>query len=390
MYKYTVSLSCANRAAALSEIWTQLIAMGWSLHDNQDGSSYRVYSSNGESGTEPLGYIKISWVTANQILCIGYYYWNSSTHVGYGTNTSGASTATLTTSESGCYLWVYGDKNYVFLVSKVSTTYYNCNFGHLPNRFWTKQTTLTAPASPGSSVTLTIVSTSGFVANQYYQIYGVNAEGRDKVQVTSITNETNLVVATLPRSYASGSILGQTPSTFGFGNNLINYEVSPIAAVGNGDITGVASVTTYAGTTTADVRGKLQWVLQPAINHTSTAASFTLVGYIDVNFLKIATGIVEDTIDIGRQDSGTAESGGVTTLTDTDKSWTPNAWANKVVIIIFGTGIGQIRKISSNTATELTVSTNWTLQPDATSQYIIADEGYRVMSASSVVCREGI
>ena len=32
-YKTTVSLGCANRAAALTELWSKIEAMGWTVHD---------------------------------------------------------------------------------------------------------------------------------------------------------------------------------------------------------------------------------------------------------------------------------------------------------------------------------------------------------------------
>jgi hypothetical protein len=70
-------------------------------------------------------------------------------------------------------------------------------------------------------------------------------------------------------------------------------------------------------------------------------------------------------------DLGTASSGAATTLTDSTKTWTTNAWTNYQVVIVAGTGVGQTRTILSNTATALTVSTSWTTTPDATSQYEI-------------------
>lgn len=69
--------------------------------------------------------------------------------------------------------------------------------------------------------------------------------------------------------------------------------------------------------------------------------------------------------------SGTATAGGSSTLTDAGKSWTTNALANRYVIIIHGTGVGQWRLIASNTATQITVSTPWTVEPDNTSQYVV-------------------
>jgi len=53
--------------------------------------------------------------------------------------------------------------------------------------------------------------------------------------------------------------------------------------------------------------------------------------------------------------SGTATSGSTTTLTDTGKSWTADAYAFKVVKITGGTGSGQIRTIRSNTTNTLTI-----------------------------------
>ncbi|MFH1140626.1 MAG: hypothetical protein V1724_02915 [Chloroflexota bacterium] len=71
-------------------------------------------------------------------------------------------------------------------------------------------------------------------------------------------------------------------------------------------------------------------------------------------------------------DSGTATAGGAATLTDAAKSWPVDAFgAIAIVEIVEGVGWGQVRLIVSNTATVLTVATNWTTPPDATSRYAI-------------------
>lgn len=69
--------------------------------------------------------------------------------------------------------------------------------------------------------------------------------------------------------------------------------------------------------------------------------------------------------------TGTATSGGASTITNTAKSWTTNQWTNSQVRIVSGTGAGQIRTVASNTGTVITVSAAWTTQPDATSVYSI-------------------
>ena len=68
--------------------------------------------------------------------------------------------------------------------------------------------------------------------------------------------------------------------------------------------------------------------------------------------------------------TGTASSATGTTLTQTGKTWTASQWINYQVRITGGTGAGQIRAITANTADTLTVAT-WTTTPDATSQYAI-------------------
>jgi hypothetical protein len=73
--------------------------------------------------------------------------------------------------------------------------------------------------------------------------------------------------------------------------------------------------------------------------------------------------------------TGTATSGGSTTITDSSKSWTVSAYVGCRVYITGGTGSGQDRKITGNTATALTVDRAWGINPDATSTYKIYTDG---------------
>jgi hypothetical protein len=68
--------------------------------------------------------------------------------------------------------------------------------------------------------------------------------------------------------------------------------------------------------------------------------------------------------------TGTATSATATTLTQTGKAWTASQWINSQVRITGGTGAGQIRTITANTADTLACAT-WTTTPDATSTYAI-------------------
>lgn len=88
---------------------------------------------------------------------------------------------------------------------------------------------------------------------------------------------------------------------------------------------------------------------------------------------------------------GKASSGSTTTLVDStlgiDKAgWTTNEWTNYWVYIFSGTGVGQIRQITSNTSNTLTWSSAGTA-PDSTSRYFIIgfDAGIATSGASTSI-----
>jgi hypothetical protein len=74
-------------------------------------------------------------------------------------------------------------------------------------------------------------------------------------------------------------------------------------------------------------------------------------------------------------DAGMATSAGTTagvsTLTDSTKSWSTNRWNNMEVEIVAGTGNGQSRHVRATSATQLTVFPQWSVIPDNTSIYVI-------------------
>ena len=74
--------------------------------------------------------------------------------------------------------------------------------------------------------------------------------------------------------------------------------------------------------------------------------------------------------DFVYQASGLATGATSTTLQNSGKSWTTSQWVNAQVIITSGTGAGQIRSITANDATSITVAT-WTTTPSTDSTYII-------------------
>lgn len=82
--------------------------------------------------------------------------------------------------------------------------------------------------------------------------------------------------------------------------------------------------------------------------------------------------------------SGTATAGAATSITDSGAAWTVDEWnaddnlvSGYAVWVYSGTGSGQCRTITDNTATVLTVSPAWATNPDNTSKYRIIKNTYR-------------
>jgi hypothetical protein len=90
--------------------------------------------------------------------------------------------------------------------------------------------------------------------------------------------------------------------------------------------------------------------------------------------------------------TGVATGGTSTTLANTGKAWTTNQWANYQVRIVSGTGAGQVRAVTANTATTLTVAA-WTTIVDATSNYVLEpndDYLYAVVGGAVTLYRYSI
>ena len=106
-----------------------------------------------------------------------------------------------------------------------------------------------------------------------------------------------------------------------------------------------------------------------ATNSYTTLAQAGLAATLGTDGTLVATPSIVDG-DFKQFATGTATSATATTLTQTGKTWTASQWINSQVRITGGTGAGQIRTITANTADTLTVAT-WTTTPDATSVYAI-------------------
>lgn len=68
---------------------------------------------------------------------------------------------------------------------------------------------------------------------------------------------------------------------------------------------------------------------------------------------------------------GKATGGSTTKLNCMGKSWADNIWAGYEIAIVDGAGIGQVRRIKSNDKTSLTPQSDFDINPDNTSVFVI-------------------
>ena len=147
------------------------------------------------------------------------------------------------------------------------------------------------------------------------------------------------------------SVITVATQASAFSASTVYRLCTPVWYVGLGGSTAVASFRKYDFATNS-------WATLAAMPASigTDARMMTTPSWVDSAYVSFAT--------------GTATSATTTTLVNSAKTWQTNQWTNYQVRITGGMGAGQVRTISSNTGTALTVPT-WSTTPDATSVYCI-------------------
>lgn len=163
----------------LDKIVSFCTARGWTLHDDMRSSSppYIVLHSAGESGNE-LIYTYISSptpTTGTMLVTQVSVYWNATTHSGTGTSPGLAHSlmGTYTSTGNNKTLFMYGDKDFITIIGEAESLtkpYTGICFGVPCRRNPNTYTTLTATASAGTNVTISVADTSIFTVGRYYFI----------------------------------------------------------------------------------------------------------------------------------------------------------------------------------------------------------------------------
>jgi len=203
--------------------------IGWTLHDavyavDQDQISindYFVIKSIGESGNEDL-YFKVINI-ANYISIIGYLYWNNTTHTGVQAYGSGSNWNVGDTAVP--VIWVYGDLDAVFLLSRpsnVSVNFVPSSFGILSNPLYDKTVAVSSGAlTAGTDVVIDVgtVPSTWRIGDKLFLRDNVRVDRTD-AGITAKTSST--VTITLSYSYNAGVKISQELAYFCNGGAQLN------------------------------------------------------------------------------------------------------------------------------------------------------------------------
>lgn len=216
------------------------------------------------------------------------------------------------------------------------------------------------------------VTNSGTAANK--------GGGTDLLRCTlfgfsGMTTPATHISTTVPCTIGDCIVLGNLTASAGTSGQITDLG-------GNVGVSGLTNVTAHATTRidTHDFPAQLlsfghewMWGMQPR-----RAFSPMLPGTLGRGTIGTATTDLENRArpeGIGQWiDSGTATAGAATTITDGGKAWKTNEHVGRLVRTTGGTGPNQVKHISSNTATVLTIgglSGDWATTPDATTTYVI-------------------
>ncbi len=238
--------------------------------------------------------------------------------------------------------------------------------------------TVVITAGTGASQTRTVLSntataltvsaawgTTPVAASSVYSLVGVANKVAEGTLTAKVHN------TTLGASVGPRVTLGELD-----GCRVYDLDQTMLGTVDNGGVTGSIS-SSYLGSVVNQFRTysgtgipASQYQLGSALSGTRYKIDST--SYTTLAFSRSSTTgvLTARTLNVPTA-SGTATAGGATTLTDSAAAWTTNRWAGGTLTLTGGTGSGQSRTISSNTATAITVSPAWGTNPAAGTTYTV-------------------
>ncbi len=382
---------------ALAFVSDSLETIGWTLHDDISATE-KVFTSTGERGIFLNAYIRL--YVSTYIRLEGYMWWNNSTHTGTGKAYSHTSYNYLKVID-GESLVVYGDKDCIVLwaasdvVNSVSK-----GFGFIQP--YIEGYTTASGISSGSDIIVSLDDASKFYKDSDVMIVGTETEGRDRVNISEVISDTQIKLTSTPRAYAAGAKIGYFPCPFfvtsyqsGFSDASFQY-VCGYSSVG----TTIPASYTYCQYKSS---GRLfntpsyidpdeyvdRYVLQTS-GYVEGYTPYSSVGYNTVyKRSPVSSSKANYAQDLfcsnyGEVWYGTPTSATSSGIIDIGHSWTNDQFKDKIIIITSGPGLGETRKVLSNTSDTLNTGDLWSTTPTIESTYEVYDIVYR--NVSNFIC----
>ena len=385
--------SFSGYTEALEFISTSLQTIGWELYDDVSATE-KVFTSTGENGNFTNGYIRIY----SNLYYEGYMWWNTTSHTGTGKAYIGSANHGRMYVSSNNSLIVYGDKNAIVIWSATSNAIYTgMAFGYMSVMH--EGYTTASGISMGSDVLVDLADSTNLLKSSYAMIIGTETEGRDRVYISDIISDTQIKISSTPRSYAAGAKIGIYPCPFFVSTSDYNVDDSSESNIMYSYVCGYQSSSTTDGTSTHIYRFdnslfsinsyldpdsySQRYVLQP-YGWSEQNTPYSPIGYLEhfkhapvyntsatyynqhlycVNEGVLWMGAPSDTMTSGIVDAG--------------QTWETNELVGKIIVITSGDGLGQTRKVMSNTSDTLKIGNLWDATPTPASTYELHDEVYR-------------
>jgi hypothetical protein len=398
-FKKTVALQVTDTDDFLGVIKTQLLAMGWVDHDDQiSGSDYFVVYSDGEGKCPARVYMKIEKTGSNTLDLRRYAYWNNSTQTGVF-DMSQVSYRTLNVDDdSSFYVWIYGNKDSFVLITLI-TGVYDGYFCHRFYPIWNQLGRLTQSVTTGTDKVIQLGS--GQADNfsigamvSFFDTQNDSHAGRShRSTITDITPSADTItVDEVFVAMQSGALCGYVVDFHVCGtmpgwacSSLMfdAYTTQGTTGLNSANITELISWNTLDPDShgSAEGQGPSNLFTSFPMKVGRSASNIGIAGLLSGVMAKspyTEQSSYEDTCAIGLEVDGLTATGGTSnTITVSGASWNTNIYQGKALITIGGTGNGQIRKITSNNTTSLTVSGDFSVIPDNTTTFVIARGGAR-------------
>lgn len=403
--------------SSLQEVFDNIISFmvetGWEIYDNLS-STNKIMRSRGESDTLIKYMYSNVYISTNYIFNVNYGYWDNITHTGYHALNLANSNVLFYrgfTNEDiydPMETFFVGSKDYfigLFIIYDNAIQYFvsGGGFGTFSNTLSKLILSSNGSVSVGTNIIVSLDSVDSLLINNYYQILDKDFKlGGERVQIKVIDTVNKTVTLTkVNRTYPNGVYLGY---------NIISLFTVEIP---NGNVQQHYPFS-IDGATTTNGNYRVLSLLYASNNQVGLPnSSYPMVTdvrnilntnvYIDM-YTGLPVGHFGDDIkcalytlsaSIGKSVLCLNNNGNdvysvrsyfttinniFSVLTDSRRSWIVNEHKDRYLVIISGMGAGQSRKILSNTTDTLTLCNNFILTVDRSSQYIIVDTVYRIMS----------